>query len=109
MLLKGKNEENKERKTGMQLGERAVKHTLVQEVGCYTYKTFSPDNLMFIWPLNQSVSEPYLNWACHSVLLTTDIIYCTLKSGSYISYIYNIMDYWKQLSVEASQSNLRYL
>jgi len=58
MSLKGNNEENKGRNTRMQLGEHAVKHTLVQEVGCYTYKTFSPDNLMFTWQLNQSVLKP---------------------------------------------------
>jgi len=81
-FLTGRNEENKGRNTRMQLSEHSVKHTLVQEVECYTYKTFSPDNLMFTWPLNRSVIEPYLNWACHSVLLTNDIIYCRLKSGS---------------------------
>jgi len=59
-FLKGGNEKNKGRNTRMQLGEHAVKHTLVQEARCYTYKTFSPDNLMLTWPLNQSVSEPYL-------------------------------------------------
>jgi len=85
MFLKGRNEENKGRNTGMQLGEHAVKHTPVQDDGCCTYKIFSPDNLMFTWPLKQSVSEPYLNWACHSVLLITDIIYCTLKRDSYIT------------------------
>jgi len=74
MFLKGRNEENKGRNTGMQLGERAVKHTPVQKGGCYTYKTFSQDNLMFTWPLNQSISEPYLNWSCHSFLLTNDMI-----------------------------------
>lgn len=41
MFLKRRNEENKRRNTGMQLGEQAAQHTLVQEVGCYTYKTFS--------------------------------------------------------------------
>jgi len=77
MFMKGRNEENKGRNTGLQLGEHVVKHTLVQEVGCYTYKIFSTDNLMFTWPLNQSVLEPYLNWSRHSLLLITDIIYST--------------------------------
>jgi hypothetical protein len=79
MFLKERNDENKKRNTGMQLGEHAVQHTLAQDVACYTYNTFSRHNLMFTWPLNQSISETYLNWTCHAVLSTTDIIYCTLK------------------------------
>jgi hypothetical protein len=55
MFLKGRNEENNARNIGMQLGEHAVKLILVQEVACYTYNTFSRDNLMFTWPMMQSV------------------------------------------------------